>query len=382
MKLVLVAYRLDVAAGLERALARLATALDEQPDHEIEILYLRKTPAAAIRVLLPQHVALKSARGVKVVRLVGRLLGARHRTVVCGLWAAAIATPLWVAIRPIGRFLRRLPPVLWEHTLVPGRIEHDRKLTLASRFLWWVYRQYDTVVVVSEASRKYLSERMDLVAPSWRKSASIVVIENIEPIPPRGSFRAESFAPTSGPVRLFAAHRLTRVKNTALVIAALRFLPPRFHLDIAGSGPELGALELQVEELGLSGRVSFLGFRDDVPELLRQCHIVVHPSVAETYALIAFEAASLGKPLVCLKAGALADFVPDLIPGQALELEADATSFASAIEYAYRRYFPDDPAGQSQVAADFSKASSARAVQFGEERIVPMWLNALATVGS
>lgn len=69
---------------------------------------------------------------------------------------------------------------------------------------------------------------------------------------------------------------------------------PESHLLLVGTGPLRGAIEGRVAEMGLSDRVSFLGPRSDVPELLGAMDVFVFPSLYEGLPLAVLEAQAAG----------------------------------------------------------------------------------------
>lgn len=69
---------------------------------------------------------------------------------------------------------------------------------------------------------------------------------------------------------------------------------PRYHLLVVGDGP-LGSLLVQrVADLGLAGRVHFLGWRSDVPALLKASDLLVLPSLWEGMPNVVLEAMAAG----------------------------------------------------------------------------------------
>ncbi|MHA2231126.1 MAG: glycosyltransferase [Candidatus Hodarchaeales archaeon] len=50
---------------------------------------------------------------------------------------------------------------------------------------------------------------------------------------------------------------------------------------IAGDGPQLAVLKRLAISLGINERFLFLGWRDDIPQLIKGADIVVMPSVCE-----------------------------------------------------------------------------------------------------
>jgi glycosyltransferase involved in cell wall biosynthesis len=86
-----------------------------------------------------------------------------------------------------------------------------------------------------------------------------------------------------------------------LLDAAVRL--PGVRILLAGEGPERFALEERARALGVSGRVEFLGHREDVPELLSSCDVFVLPSLFEGHPLSVLEAMAAGRPVVATDSG-------------------------------------------------------------------------------
>jgi glycosyltransferase involved in cell wall biosynthesis len=76
---------------------------------------------------------------------------------------------------------------------------------------------------------------------------------------------------------------------------------PAIHLSIVGDGDPAHAAMLQkrVEKsVALRGRVEFLGRRSDIPVLLANSDLFVHPALFEAQGLAVLEAAAMGLPIV------------------------------------------------------------------------------------
>ncbi len=78
---------------------------------------------------------------------------------------------------------------------------------------------------------------------------------------------------------------------------------PDIVLAIVGSGPLEAKLQLQIRALGLSGVVTLLGSRDDVPQLLQAADAYVLSSAWEGTPMALLEAAASGLPSVATKVG-------------------------------------------------------------------------------
>lgn len=86
-------------------------------------------------------------------------------------------------------------------------------------------------------------------------------------------------------------------------------------LVVAGVGAELAAWRQRAEERGLGRRVTFLGFRMDVPRILAAADVIVHPARYEAYGLGVHEAICRGIPaIVSNDAGVAERLSPDLQP--------------------------------------------------------------------
>ena len=79
-----------------------------------------------------------------------------------------------------------------------------------------------------------------------------------------------------------------------LLHAFARMQVPDAHLLIAGSGPDEAMLRILAEQLGLAGRAHFLGFRNDLANVLRGADVFVLSSRREGMANVMLEAMAAG----------------------------------------------------------------------------------------
>jgi len=103
------------------------------------------------------------------------------------------------------------------------------------------------------------------------------------------------------------AGRLGQEKNIGYLIrafAALLTAVPDAVLWVAGRGPEGPALERLCSQLGIAGRVSFLGFLDHstLARHYAACDVFVLPSLVETQGLVAMEAMRFSRPVIVTRA--------------------------------------------------------------------------------
>jgi glycosyltransferase involved in cell wall biosynthesis len=97
--------------------------------------------------------------------------------------------------------------------------------------------------------------------------------------------------------------RLMKVKNQQLAIRVfreLRDLRPneRYCLLFAGSGEDDRELHQLAMTLGVADSIRFLGYRDDIDEIMRRCNVVLFTSLNEAMPLALLEAMYAGTPIV------------------------------------------------------------------------------------
>jgi L-malate glycosyltransferase len=114
--------------------------------------------------------------------------------------------------------------------------------------------------------------------------------------------------------------------DTVLIHAA-RFWPEKAHdvllhgfrrivdqranvrLWLTGAGPGETGIRVLSDELGLSGQTRFLGFREDLSELLALADIQVHPSDMEGVSLAVCAGMAAGIPIVATRVGGLTEIL-------------------------------------------------------------------------
>jgi glycosyltransferase involved in cell wall biosynthesis len=119
-------------------------------------------------------------------------------------------------------------------------------------------------------------------------------------------------APPAGPVRKLAFVGLLIPRKGLLhlldALAMPGTMPHDATLTVIGDGPQRTEAEQRARR-ELAGRVTFLGFRTDVANLLRQHDALVLPSMMEQQPLVVAEAMAAGKPVVATKTGGVADML-------------------------------------------------------------------------
>jgi glycosyltransferase involved in cell wall biosynthesis len=86
----------------------------------------------------------------------------------------------------------------------------------------------------------------------------------------------------------------------------------------------------RIRRLGLEGRVIFTGFRLDIPELLREVTVAVHPSLSEALSNAVLEFMAAGVPVVATRVGGTPEIIEDGVTGL-LVPPRDSSAIAHAI---------------------------------------------------
>lgn len=170
-----------------------------------------------------------------------------------------------------------------------------------------------------------------------------------------------------GRVRLLQACRFIPKKGLDISLKALSILVAQgmdVTLDLAGDGPERGALETMVRELNLEDRINFLGFLPNQELLARlpDYSLFVHPSRVtasgdrEGIPNSMLEAMAYGLPVVATGHSGIPEAISHGVEGLLVEQD-DPTGLAEAIarvlgnEGAYLRM---SAAARARIELDFS----------------------------
>jgi glycosyltransferase involved in cell wall biosynthesis len=177
------------------------------------------------------------------------------------------------------------------------------------------------------------------VALGWGLDpASVSVLPNPAPaipsLPPRKELRSE--LGLEGDVLVFAG-RLGPQKALGTALEAVAAIPGVTFV-VAGDGPERIALERRAQELGVGGRVRFLGSvsRDAVLRLFRAADASVLSSAWENFPHTVVEALAVGCPVIATTVGGVPEVVRDGENGL-LVRPGDPEALADAVS----RFFSD-----------------------------------------
>jgi glycosyltransferase involved in cell wall biosynthesis len=110
---------------------------------------------------------------------------------------------------------------------------------------------------------------------------------------------------------------------------------PNWDADLVaiGAGAELSLWQKRAIEVGLSHRIHFLGFRPDVPDLLRAVDCLVAPTRYEAYGLGVHEALCCGLPAIVSATAGIAERYPSQLVDLLLPHAEDAADLAARLRH-------------------------------------------------
>lgn len=150
----------------------------------------------------------------------------------------------------------------------------------------------------------------------------------------RNKFR-QSFNISLGQSVVGMIGRLEPVKGPQYFVQAVKFYAGQLNnakFIIAGEGSLRKRLEKQVKNAGLEDRFIFIGWREDIREIISILDILVLPSLNEAVGMVLLEAASLGIPVIATNVGGIPEIVKDKQTGILVE-PANYRALALAINY-------------------------------------------------
>jgi glycosyltransferase involved in cell wall biosynthesis len=215
------------------------------------------------------------------------------------------------------------------------------------------YRRCDHLIGNTRAIVDYA------IAKGWPRER-ITYLPNFVPDSAAAGAAAGSMPAGGAPLAL-ALGRLHPNKGFELLLEALA-ATREITLWIAGDGPLRARLERLATRLGITGRVRFLGWREDVPRLLAAADLLVCPSLHEPLGNVVIEAWSAGLPVVATASDGPAGLIRDGESGILVPLPGSRGGGPQALADAIERVCADPAlraklgkAGRRAFETDFTE---------------------------
>jgi glycosyltransferase involved in cell wall biosynthesis len=260
---------------------------------------------------------------------------------VAGREARRIGADLWFSAAqsiPFGSKVRRAVMI---HDIIPLLYPemHPKRTVLYYRFaLKYSCRHADLILANSEATAKDLVSRLGAnrdrirvtpLGPGNRVEArdplsvSDSELRGLGTPPGRFLLTLATLDPRKNLGRLLEAFARLEEKDLSLAVVGAK--RPTFDEGLFG----------RVRELGLEGRVFFLGYvaDEDLPALFARAELFVFPSVYEGFGLPVLEAMLLGAPVVCSSSSSLPEVAGDLaVYFDPLDVDSIASGIQNGLE--------------------------------------------------
>ena len=193
---------------------------------------------------------------------------------------------------------------------------HSLSAVRARRLLRLLSVLCHKVTAVNRETAEYLREVVKIPPDKVVTIVNGIDLQRFASSRSAGIRTAASISPATSIIGTVA--RLEPPKNHALLLKAFRLVLDQAHdahLLVVGDGSLRTSLEALSTELLLAGRITFLGARRDIPELLADMDIFVLSSDLEGLPVALLEAMAAGVPVVATAAGGIPSVVTDGVTG-------------------------------------------------------------------
>jgi glycosyltransferase involved in cell wall biosynthesis len=190
---------------------------------------------------------------------------------------------------------------------------------------------FDHIIAVSDDLKVRIGE--GLTRGRLTTVHNSIDLSAVKPTKSLNDIRRELNLSENQPV-IGSAGRMVPVKGFDVFLRAARTIlekKPDAAFLLAGDGPLLAQLKQLAKKLGIDGRVHFLGFRDDITDILNCLDIFVVSSHHEGVPTVVLEVMALGKAVVATAVGGIKEIIESDVSG-ILVRAGDADAIAAACD--------------------------------------------------
>ncbi|EOD00104.1 glycosyltransferase [Caldisalinibacter kiritimatiensis] len=218
-------------------------------------------------------------------------------------------TQYWVALTRVIYRNKKVKFITTEHSTYNRRREKLYFRPIDK----FIYSKYDTIISITKKTRDNL---IDWIDPKRKRADKHIVMENgvdlekfKKALPYKKNDLVDGIDEDTKLVCMVG--RFSEAKDQPTLIKAISKLQDNVHLVLVGEGPLINDNIELVNKLGISDRVHFLGFRQDVSRILKTVDIVVLSSNWEGFGLAAVEGMAAEKPVIVSDVEGLNDVIED-----------------------------------------------------------------------
>lgn len=173
-----------------------------------------------------------------------------------------------------------------------------------------IYRRFDAVIAISAVVFKRLEtiindkQKIRLI----RNGIEIGQFKDAKPISINELFENNGIAHMKV---ISMVARFMPPKDQLSIIKAMLMLPENYFVIFIGEGEKRPEAEESVKNNNLEHRVHFLGFRTDIPNIMKSVHLNILSSNYEGMSGVTLESLASGKPFIGSDVSGINDIVPD-----------------------------------------------------------------------
>lgn len=220
----------------------------------------------------------------------------------------------WVAIA--SRFLdKKTKLVFTEHSTQNKRSRHSLLQPVEKA----IYKCYDKIIAISEQINQKLVNWTSVPEKTITIRNGIDTKKFAEATRYDTDYFHREFAIPRNGIMLLMTARFSYPKDHTTLVKALHQLPDNYYLILVGEGPNREDIQSLAEQLKISHRVIFTGFRNDIPSLMKSVNVNILSTEYEGMSGVSLEALASGTPFIGSDVAGINDLVPDsrylFVPG-------------------------------------------------------------------
>lgn len=310
------------AGGIARHVAQITAALDSE-GMRVDVAGPPDLPVTMPKPVIPLDIPNGPLGHSRVVGRLKSYLRQGHYDVVHahGLRAGIDAG---LAARPLD-----VPSFLTVHNLVRPDVSGRAKATLYR----WAEPLAMRLSAHSFAVSEDIARHLRSISPKTASKVEVLYLGIGDPpevVKTAAQVRRETGV-SDGARMIVTAARLSSQKALPVMLRALSVLRDEVVLVVLGQGPDEERLKTLALAMGLGGRVRWLGWRDDIADVIAAADVFCLSSNWEGVPLAAQEAVLLGTPIVSTDVGGMGELVTDHRSGR-LVPKGDAGALAGALD--------------------------------------------------
>ncbi len=299
------------SGGAERLIADLLPRLNSYDEIECELLLLTDEKNVFDKELIKNGIKVNVLQRRKIYNLLNAIDIAKfvNKGNYDIIHAHLFPTQYWVALAKPHFKNKKIKLITTEHS------SHNRRREKAyfKHIDKYIYRKYDKIISISEKTQENL---MNWLKVKEKCRDKFIVIHNgidmdkfSNALPYKKEEIVSKFNEETKVITMVA--RFSEAKDQPTLIRAMKKLNSDIHLVLVGEGPLLEECKKLTNDLGISERVHFLGYREDVARIMKTSDIIVLSSNWEGFGLSAAEGMASGKPVIASDVDGLREIIGD-----------------------------------------------------------------------